>query len=453
MNIRLVIKILSCIILVSSGGCRIDNLQTVKPEKLKQVKNRPNVILITISSLRADHVSSLGYDRQTTPNFDRFAKDNIIFTNAFATSSWQMPSVGSILTSLYPTKHGATHINNKLGQKVRTLAEILKENGFYTAGFGCNPRLSADYGFDQGFDFYDDYSVLMMLSSMSFGQEDSIDINKRRTNDLVNDAVVRWLQNNTHKPFFLSVHYYDNHWDYLPPAPYDTLFDPDYQGDIDGTEIAREPLYSNRPSDRDVEHIIALYDGQLKQTDRDLGEMFEFLREHGRFKDSVIFVMADHGEQFYEHGHTSHHGIFDELIHVPLAVSVPDVNDSRAINAFASGVDIMPTILDYAKISELSKGKGRSLKPLINKEAEKLRDFIFIEYTGGAVPDCFGFRFSKYKFIRQEEDIFAYDLETDPTEQKRIYKNDFSGRMNEMFEKIEHLLAQDKSLPENQCKQ
>ncbi|MHC4396868.1 MAG: sulfatase [Planctomycetota bacterium] len=453
LKIRLVIKILSCVILVFAGGCRIDNLQIVRPEKLTQIKNRPNVILITISSLRADHVSSLGYDRQTTPNFDRFAKDNIIFTNAFATSSWQMPSIGSIFTSLYPTEHGATHINNKLGQEVRTLAEILKENSFYTAGFSCNPRLSGDYGFDQGFDFYDDYSASMMLSSMSFGQEDSFDINKRRTNDLVNDAVVRWLQNNTHSSFFLFVHYYDNHWDYLPPTPYNAIFDPDYQGDIDGTEIAREPLYSNRPSDKNVEHIIALYDGQIRQTDQDLGELLDFLKEQGRFIDSVIIVMGDHGEQFYEHGHTSHHGIFDELIHVPLAVSVPDVNTPGTVEAFASGVDIIPTILDYTKISELSEGKGKSLKPLIDKEAEKLRDFVFIEYTGGAVPDCFGVRFSRYKFIRQEEDIFAYDLETDPAEQKKIYKNDFSGQMNEMFEKIEHFLAQDKPLPENQCKQ
>ena len=453
MKKKSVIKILIAILLVFAGGCLTKNLKSQQDEKIAVMVNKPNVILITISSLRADHVSSLGCDRQTTPIFDQFAKDNFLFTNAFATSSWQMPAFGSIFTSLYPSQHGATHINDKLSQKVQTLADILKENGFYTVGFGCNPRLSADYGFDKGFDFYDDYSVSMMLSSMSFDQENSIDINKRRTNGLVNDAVVRWLQNNTHRPFFLSVHYYDNHWDYLPPAPYNTLFDSDYAGNVDGTEIAREPLYSNRPSDRDVEHIIALYDGQVRQTDQDLGELLDFLKEQGRFRDSIIIVMADHGEQFYEHGHTSHHGIFDELTSIPLAVSVPDINVPRTIDRFVSGIDIMPTILNYTGVPVPDQCRGQSLNSLLEGKSGNKRDFVFVEYTGGAVEDCFAVRFSKYKFIRQENQVFAYDLESDSAEQKKISKDDFNAEMNEMFEKVEYLLTEDKTLPENKCKE
>jgi arylsulfatase A-like enzyme len=453
MRKKSVIKILSGILPVFVGCCLVKNFNSQQGRKIVEMLNRPNVILITISSLRADHVSSLGYDRQTTPNFDKFAKDNILFTNAFATSSWQMPAVGSLFTSLYPSQHSATHIDNKLNSKVQTLAGILKENGFYTAGFGCNPRLSADYGFDKGFDFYDDYSVSMTLSGMSFGRDDLIDINKRRTNDLVNDSVVRWLRNNTHKPFFLSVHYYDNHWDYLPPAPYDTLFVRDYRGDIDGTEIAKEPLYSNRPSDKDVEHIIALYDGEIRQTDEDLGELLDFLEEQGRFGDSVIIVMGDHGEQFYEHGHTSHHGIYDELIHVPLAISVPDSNEPAVTSSFASSVDIMPTILDYSAVPVTSQCKGQSLKSLMEGKPDCKKDFVFVEYTGGSVPDSFAVRFSKYKFIRQEDEIFAYDLAADPLEQKKICRTDFTAEMNVMFEKIEHLLAGNKPRSENKCKQ
>ena len=441
MKIQSIIKILSGILLIFTGSCSAGNLRSQSQEKPAAIIDRPNVILVTINSLRADHVSSLGYDRQTTPNFDKFAKNNILFSNTFATSSWQMPAVGSIFTSLYPSDHGATHIDNKLNSKAQTLAGILKENGFYTAGFGCNPRLSADYGFDNGFDLYDDYSVSMMLSSMSFGQEDPIDINKRRTNDLVNDAVIRWLRNNTHAPFFLSVHYYDNHWDYLPPAPYNTIFDPDYAGDIDGTEIAREPLYSNRPSDKDVEHIIALYDGEIRQTDNDLGELLDFLKEQGRFKDSVIIVTGDHGEQFYEHGHTSHHGIFDELISVPLAISIPDFNEPMVISSFVSGVDIMPTTLDYVNLPVPDQCRGQSLKSLLEGKAGNKRDFVFAEYTGGAVVDCSAVRFEKYKFIREAGKIFAYDLKSDPVEQKKIYKDDFTLEMNQMFKKVNHLLG------------
>jgi arylsulfatase len=427
------------------GGYTIDGFQTARAEKLTQVTKKPNVILITISSLRADHVSCLGYDRQTTPNFDEFAKKNILFNNAFATSSWQMPAVGSIFTSLYPTEHGATHVNKKLDPKIQTLAGTLKENGFYTAGFSCNPRLTGEYGFDRGFDFYDDYSVLMMFSTLSFGKEDSFDINKRRTNDLINDAAMRWLTNNTNRPFFLFVHYYDNHWDYLPPKPYDSLYDLNYHGDINGTEIAREPLYSNRPLDKDVTHIISLYDGEIRQTDYDLGEMLTFLKKQGRFEDSLIIIMSDHGQQFYEHGHTSHHGIFDELIRVPLAVSVPDVNEHKLINSLASGVDIMPTILDYAGLPVPVQCRGQSLRPLVEGKSDNKRDFVFIEYTGGAVPDCFAVRSRNNKFISEEDNIFAYDLTGDPFEQKKIYKDKFSVPMNEMFDKIKPLLVHEKS--------
>ncbi|MCX5637743.1 MAG: sulfatase, partial [Planctomycetota bacterium] len=273
--------------------------------KLQKSHPPANVILITISTLRADHVSCLGYKKDTTPNLDAFARENVLFRNAFATSSWMMPAHGSIFTSLYPSVHGATHIDKKLADEHCTLAEILKDNGYYCVGFCCNPRLDEEHGFAQGFDFYDDYTVSMILHSLALGNEEDFDINRQRTNALINDAAIGWLQNNTHKPFFIFVHYYDNHWDYLPPPSYRDLYDPKYVGPIGGTEIAREPLFSNPPSDRDIEHIVALYDGEVKQTDNDLGEMLKVLKEKGLLANSIVIIMGDHGEQFYEHGHTS----------------------------------------------------------------------------------------------------------------------------------------------------
>ena len=173
---------------------------------------KKNVILITISSLRADHVGSYGYKRDTTPYYDEFVKNNISFANAFSVSSWMMPAYGSLFTSIYPSQHGATHIDNKLSDDPNTLAEILGENGYYCVGFSCNPRLDRENGFGRGFDFYDDYSVSLMLTGMSFDDKDETDINTQRTNDLTNSAAMRWLNNNTHTPFFMFVHYYDNHW-------------------------------------------------------------------------------------------------------------------------------------------------------------------------------------------------------------------------------------------------
>jgi len=408
------------------AGCA-SQLTNIHADRLAESKPAANVILITISTLRADHVSCLGYKRDTTPNFAAFSKENILFRNAFAASGWMMPAHGSILTSLYPGVHGATHIDNNMPDKYYTLPEILRDNGYYCVGFCCNPRLSGQYGFAQGFDLYDDYSVSIMLSSLAFGNEEAIDINKCRTNHFINDAAIRWLRNNTHQPFFMFVHYYDNHWDYLPPAPFDKLYDPNYQGSIDGTDIAREPLFSNRPSDRDVQHIIALYDGEVKQTDNDLSELLEALKDKGLLDNSVVIIAGDHGEQFYEHGHTSHHGVYDELIHIPLAVSIPGTSaKGKIIDSFVSQVDILPTILDFLRIPVPDQCQGKSLKPLIEGRTKTVNDFIFAEYTGGAAPDSYTVRSLRYKYYEENGESFAYDLVEDPNEQHRMLPCDFT---------------------------
>jgi arylsulfatase A-like enzyme len=397
-----------------------------------------NVILITISSLRADHVSCLGYTRDTTPNFDAFAGENILFRNAFATSGWMMPAHGSIFTSLYPTLHGATHIDKSLGDEHFTLAEILSDNGYHCAGFCCNPRLDREHGFAQGFDLYDDYSVSIMLESLAFGDKESVDINRQRTNALINDAAFRWLQNNTHRPFFMFIHYYDNHWDYLPPSPYSERYDPDYNGPIDGTQIAREPLFSNPPSKRDIQHIIALYDGEVKQTDNDLGEILNVLQDTGVSDNSIIIIMGDHGEQFYEHGHTSHQGIYEELIHVPLVVSIPSVRAKcKTIDSLVSQVDILPTILDYLQIPAPEQYSGKSLRPLIEMREKSVNEYISAEYTGGAVPDCYAVRSIRYKYCQEaESEAFGYDLAKDSGEQKRMVLDNFPKEIKALEENL-----------------
>lgn len=399
-----------------------------------------NVILITISSLRAGHVSSLGYQRNTTPHFDAFARSSILFRNAYATSSWVMPVHGSIFTSLYPTEHGATHIEGKsLKPGHPTQAGILADRGYYCAGFCGNPHMTSETGLARGFHSYDDFSVPALLTTMTSERGEPVDVNRRRTNDVINSVVMKWLEHNQRRPFFLFVHYYDNHWDYCPPPPYATMFDPNYQGPMDGTRIAREPLYSNKPGDREVAHMVALYDGEVRQTDADVGQLLDFLKGRGLFENSIVVVLGDHGEQFYEHGNTSHHGLYDELIHVPLAVSVPEMSGRpRIVDSLVSQVDLLPTVLDYLRVPAPVPCRGVSLLPLILGRRDTARPYILAEYTGsavgdtarphilaeytgGAVEDVFAIRSTRYKCLQEPGGrVFAYDLSADPEETRRL---------------------------------
>jgi len=400
-----------------------------------------NVIVITVSSLRADHVSCFGYERRTTPHLDKLAREHIFFRNAFAASGWTMPAHGALFTSLYPSAHGATHIDRTLGEEHQTLAEILADSGYYCVGFCCGPRLDTEHGFAQGFHVFADRSVTALLEVMEYERAEAFDINRRRTNDLITDAAIAWLQNNRHSPFFLFVHYYDNHWDYRPPEPYRSLYDPDYTGPLDGTQIAREPLYSNAPDERDIRHMVALYDGEVRQTDEDLGELLAALEDKGLFRNSLIIVLADHGEEFYEHGHTSHHGIYDELIHIPLAISVPR-GVHRSTEALVSQVDILPTILDYLGIPAPDACRGRSLRPVMEGRTDSINEFVFVEYTGGAVPDIFAVRSLSHKCcMTARDDVFAYDLVADPRESAPIVVRDFTDRMRQLHKSLSQVLA------------
>ncbi len=480
--------------------CASDNVTTAADhsnennnKRLTASTEKPlNIILITISSLRADHTGIGGYTKQTTPHFDTFARENIYFTNAFAVSSWMMPAHGSLFTSLYPTHHGATHIDKKLNEANTTLAEILSRNGYYCAGFCFGPRLDDEYGFAQGFHYYDDFSLSIMQDVLAAGgPPEKLSINQQRTNGLLNAAACRCLKARhslnapsssprsrvfspgkdgeagdvgsivdaagcsqgenkpfeagsgvqtepvTYKPFFLFLHYYDNHWDYLPPSPYETEFDLDYDGPINGRLIAREPLYSNEPDDKDVQHMMALYDGEVKQTDADLGDLLQTIESLGLDRNSLIIVMGDHGDQFYEHGHTSHHGLWDELVHIPMAISLPNnIGKTRQVENLISQVDIMPTILDYLGISMTGTCHGQSFKPLLDNAIDDFRKHVYLEYTGGAVGDCFAVRSKKYKvlFEEQEKATLVFDLKADPGEQHPISPSAFDDNLADYLE-------------------
>ncbi|MGH7792955.1 MAG: sulfatase-like hydrolase/transferase, partial [Thermodesulfobacteriota bacterium] len=271
-------------------------------ERLIGPKNKDiNVVFISIDTLRADHLGCYGYHRNTSPNIDRLAREGVIFSNAFSVSSWTLPAHISMFTSMYSTSHGVITGEDYLDDSRITLAEVLKREGYATAAFISGAYLrDPRYGFEQGFDLYD-ASIINEAASL----KDVIKASQVITSPSLNKAAKSWLEKNYQKKFFLFLHYIDVHSDYIPPPPYDTMFDPDYRGPVDGLNIFKLKLKAEMDP-RDLFHIIALYDGEIAFTDHHIGDLMLSLKELGVYDNTMIILTSDHGEEFFEHGQLGH---------------------------------------------------------------------------------------------------------------------------------------------------
>ena len=321
----------------------------------------PNIILISLDALRADHLSCYGYHRDTSPTIDSLATRGIQFNNAVSQAPWTLPAHASIFTSQYMKTHGVSTWRESLGSDAKTMAEILRENGYLTAAI-IGGALPLGRGLNQGFDEYH-------ATCFDRAVTDPV------TNNCVHGTVVEWLERYRDAPFFLFLHYWDIHDPYTPPAPYDTLYDPEYEGSIRGWETLYgwEILRQRIPGgfegigQRDLEHIIALYDGEIRHTDGYLSRLFTHLRQLKLDKETVIILTSDHGDEFLDHGQTGHgKSLFSELIRVPMIWVFPDGNARGAeVNTLVQTMDILPTLLEYLEIPPPETMEGVSFLPRI----------------------------------------------------------------------------------------
>jgi arylsulfatase A-like enzyme len=385
----------------------------------------PNVLLIGVDTLRADHVGCLGYVKDTTPTLDRLAREGVLCTRTMSTSGWTLPSVMSVLTALYPNVHQVYTYKNRLPEEVTTLAEILKARGYATAGVVGNPIVHSKNGYSDGFDHYDDFTISLDSGLDLFGNHNETfnDQHLVCTSELVTRTAVQWLAQHDGEPFFLFLFYMDPHYDYLPPAPFDTMFDPDYRGALDGRGIAKEPRHSRRPSDRDLQHLLALYDGEIRYTDTYVAKLLQTLAARRLLENTFVVVFGDHGDEFYEHGKTAHdRTLYHEILHVPCILWWPDqVPAGRRVEALTSLVDILPTMLDYLGLPPEGPVQGASLRPLMEGKVDRLHDTVWAELnTWTHVQAVIG---DREKLVRNvgSDTWELYDLPHDPREQTNLY--------------------------------
>ena len=384
----------------------------------------PNVILISVDCLRADHLGCYGYSRETSPNIDRLAREGARFEWAIAGSNWTLASHLGMFTSIHWPVLGAEAETPWLDVEHTWLPMALQESGYTTVGFYAGGLISPTYGFDRGFDDYID-----CLTSPWAALTDI-------TSPHIHGKVSRWIEEDLREPFFIFIHYWDVHALYIPPPPYDKMFDPDYEGE-DEFLSSPQPIVDEL-TPRELEHMVALYDGEIRWTDRWIGELLGLLDAKGILDSTMIILTADHGEQFGEHGHTGHgHNLHDELVRVPLIVRLPGkVPGGLRIEQQVSLLDIYPTILDVAGIEPPAKLMGTSLAPLIEGRATRID-------LPGAFSSIFerGFalRTAEWKVVRwadgAKEKIEFYDLVADPQEKSPL-PADHDARSREAVEEL-----------------
>jgi len=365
-----------------------------------------NVILITLDTLRSDRLSCYGSALVDTPNIDRFAAEGVLFSNAASTVPFTLPAHSSILTGLYPPGHGVReNVGYTLDPSIPTLAEVLSDGGWSTAGFVSAFVLDGRWGIDQGFDHYfDDFN----LADFETANLSSV----QRSGGVTVVEAVRWLDGRPQDaPFFLWLHLYDPHDPYTPPEPF-------------------KSQYPNRP-----------YDGEVAYTDSLIGEFRRALEERDLLSSSLVILTADHGEGLGDHGEGQHgFFVYDSTIHVSLIVRPPTATGGgRVVDSAVSHVDLFPTVLDAVGLAAPKRVHGQSLLPLIVGE-----DFIPERgvYSESLYPllhygwaPLRAFRTDSRKLISAPRPE-VFDVITDPREER-----DLSLEQPGLTEELENRLA------------
>lgn len=404
----------------------------------------PNVVLVSIDTLRPDHLGCYGYDRETSPATDRLAREGVRFATVASTTSWTLPAHHALLTSLPDQVHGVLMEKDRLDENRITIAEVFRENGYRTGGVFTAPYLMPRFGFDQG---YEDYLDATIYDKKLTGRDELVASERGRTTTGALDKAQEWLDRDPGRPFFLFLHLFDVHPDFDPPAPYDKMFDPDYAGRVTGKDVFHNPDIRPDMDREDLQHLISLYDGEIRYVDDNgVGRLVRLLEERDLLDSTLIVVTSDHGEEFFEHGRFAHHkNLYDTSVLVPLIIRLPGGSPGRmVVDRMVSIIDIMPTILDIAGLPQSPEGLGRSLLPLI-----KGKDLSFskaaLELTGNSYR-MEGLRTDGYKIIlrHMRKTVNYIDLAEDPGEHKGVTdpgRADF-GRALDEFTAMDGMLRQ-----------
>ncbi len=324
---------------IALGGCSSEGLAP------------PNVVLVSIDTLRADHLGAYGYGRPTSPVIDGLASGGVLFEQAVANSPWTLPSHGSMHTGLFPRTHGLKGYDTRLADGTSTLATLLRDAGYSTLGLVNVPWLGRRHGFERGFDQY------VMFPPVTTGD-------RTRCLNRQIDRAIRWLDEQNAGPFFVFLHNYDVHSTYDPSDEYLGRFASPYDGKFCGetAELERVRAGQAEMSSSDLRHVIDRYDAGIRELDHDLERFFDYLEDRKLAQDTIVVLTSDHGEEFMEHGGILHgRTMYEEVLAVPLMLRGPGIPAGRRVSGLVQLTDILPTVAELAGVPAPEGVEGESL--------------------------------------------------------------------------------------------
>lgn len=429
----------------------------------------PHVILISIDTLRHDRMGYVGHapeGKSTSPFIDRLAEEGAVFTHAVSTATWTLPGHFSMLTGLPSELHEMVDDAVPFDDKIQTLAEFFKEQGYVTGGFYSGPYLDPFFGFEQGFDMYEScmreesmYDIMKRKGAAISEEEQGRLVREKEAKshwEITSEEVIRkanfFAKLKQAEKLFLFLHFFDVHNDYTPPKPFNKRYDAGYKGWVTGKGAVIDPRINPEMEARDLNHLKSLYDGEIAWVDHNISQFFKQLEKDRPdvMENCIVVITSDHGEEFFEHGYIGHRwNLHAESLRIPLVIWSPNRVPAGGCNDDPLRVyDLYPTILDLAGFTVPDKIFGRSLSKAIR--GEKLSPepvvseltYIPADPENEVYHKYYALQLNQYKLIGfemrrwsranridftgelLEKRIELYDLSRDPGEKNDLAESD-----------------------------
>ncbi|HEX3532214.1 MAG TPA: sulfatase-like hydrolase/transferase [Thermoanaerobaculia bacterium] len=394
-------------------------------------QSRLNVLLITIDTLRADHLSAYGYPRSTSPNIDRLAREGVLFHRAISQWPKTSPSFASMMSSTYGHTNGLIRTTaQRMPDRFLMLAELLKAGGYSTRAAVANPNLGRLFNFDQGFETY---------------LEPWREADERRRSDLVTREGLDLLRQGADekRPFFVWLHYFDPHARYQPSKPYDGMFVNDAHFDASWRmplqqeqrkDIGGIPTTASLGNENRIAYYVAQYDAEIREVDQQVGILLQALEKQGLARNTLVVLTSDHGESLGEHNYFFEHGRFpyDDCVHVPLLVRAPGTSKpGHVVLSPVELIDLVPTVLDLAGLPPDREAEGKSFRRLLEGEPNggSRWQYAFSEsgygedYQRSVTSERFKLVYvpdTDDQQVMKGRELELYDLQQDPGETRNL---------------------------------